>query len=143
MIKALSRIQFVLAVFVLMSVLLPALASSRSSAGRTQVTGTVIFERKNTRACAESYCPPSRPYYQASLIKAKVDGFGEVRKVAILDLTSSFDVKAKPKSLNYAGIRLREGMKISLEAEVDLVIYGLTKKTHASLMKGTQIRILK
>jgi len=103
----------------------------------------VIFERKNTRACAETYCPPSRPYYQASLIKAKIEGFGEVKKIAILDLTSSFDAKAKPKSLQYAGKKLREGMKVSLEADVDLVVYGLTKKTHASLMKGSVIRILR
>ncbi|MFN8791672.1 MAG: hypothetical protein ACK5Y2_09500 [Bdellovibrionales bacterium] len=143
MIKAFSQIWLVLVLSLLLSSLSLAQASSRNDSGRTRVTGIVIFERKNTRACAESYCPPSRPYYQASLIKAKVDGFGDVRKVAILDLTSSFDVKTKPKSLNYGGTRLREGMKISLEADVDLVIYGLTKKTHASLMKGSEIRILK
>lgn len=117
--------------------------AGRSENFKTNVTGVVVFERKNTKACAEKYCPPSRPYYQATLIKAQIDGFGPVKKVDVLDLTSPFDLKAKPEFLMYKGVRVREGMKISVNSYVQVTVFELSKKTYASLLSAGTVKVLK
>lgn len=131
----------------LLNVLLCAVSLSawagRSENMKATVTGVVVFERKNTKACAENYCPPSRPYYQATLIKAHVKGYGPVKKINVLDLTSQFDLKSKPEFLMYKGIRVREGMKISAESYVQITNYDLTKKTHAHLLNAGKVKIVK
>ena len=101
------------------------------------VSGWVTVKQSATLTCLAMGCPPSKRYFEVSLVDAQVEGFGAVESIVLQDLPKTFDLKKAPKYYTYGGVKIQAGQWITLEG--DVLLYPYPNRTFGFLTRGTDV----
>lgn len=122
----------------LMSLIVSAAAfAGNSKLIHGSVSGWVTVKQSATVTCLSMTCPPSKRYFEVSLVDANVQGYGPVNSIVLQDLPKTFDLTIAPKYYTYSGVKIQAGQWITLEG--DVVIYPYSTGTYGFLTRGTDV----